>query len=102
MRWPDQPDADEALLLVLDDYHVISSQLVHSSLGFLLEHRPPGLQLALTSRSDPPLALARLRARGAADRAARRGTAVHTRGGGGAAGPGRGRAWRSAARCAAA
>ena len=59
-----QPDADEALLLVLDDYHVISSQLVHESLGFLLEHRPPGLQLALTSRSDPPLALARLRARG--------------------------------------
>ena len=58
-----QPDTDEALL-VLDDYHVISSQLVHESLGFLLEHRPPGLQLALTSRSDPPLALARLRARG--------------------------------------
>jgi LuxR family transcriptional regulator, maltose regulon positive regulatory protein len=60
----DQPDADEALLLVLDDYHVISSQVVHESLGFLLEHRPPGLHLALTSRSDPPLALARLRARG--------------------------------------
>ena len=60
----DQPDADEALLLVLDDYHVISSQPVHASLGFLLEHRPPGLQLALASRSDPPLALARLRARG--------------------------------------
>jgi LuxR family transcriptional regulator, maltose regulon positive regulatory protein len=59
-----QPDPDEALLLVLDDYHVIGSQLVHESLGFLLEHQPPGLQLALTSRSDPPLALARLRARG--------------------------------------
>ena len=59
-----QPDPDEALLLVLDDYHVISSQLVHSSLGFLLEHRPAGLHVALTSRSDPPLALARLRARG--------------------------------------
>ena len=59
-----QPDADEALLLVLDDYHVISSQLVHEALGFLLEHRPPGLHLALTSRSDPPLALARLRGRG--------------------------------------
>ena len=59
-----QPGADEALLLVLDDYHVISSQAVHESVGFLLEHRPPGLHLALTSRSDPPLALARLRAGG--------------------------------------
>ena len=59
-----QPDADEALLLVLDDYHMISSQLVHESLEFLVEHRPPGLHLALTSRSNPPLALARLRARG--------------------------------------
>ena len=58
-----QPDADEALL-ILDDYHVISSQRVHESLGFLLEHRPPGLHLTLASRSDPPLALARLRARG--------------------------------------
>ena len=59
-----QPDVAEVLLLVLDDYHVISSQPVHESLGFLLEHQPPGLRLALTSRSDPPLALARLRARG--------------------------------------
>ena len=59
-----RPDADQALLLVLDDYHVISSQLVHESVGFLLEHRPPGLVLALASRSDPPLGLARLRARG--------------------------------------
>ena len=59
-----QPDTGEAVLLVLDDYHVISSQRVHESLGFLLAHRPPRLQLGLTSRSDPPLALARLRARG--------------------------------------
>jgi ATP/maltotriose-dependent transcriptional regulator MalT len=55
---------DGALLLVLDDYHVISSPPVHESVRFLLEHRPPGLQLALASRSDPPLGLARLRARG--------------------------------------
>ena len=54
---------DQALL-VLDDYHLIDSETVHASLGFLLEHRPPGLHLVLASRSDPPLALARLRGRG--------------------------------------
>ena len=52
------------VLLVLDDYHLIDSQPVHASLRFLLEHRPPSLQVALSSRADPPLALARLRARG--------------------------------------
>jgi LuxR family maltose regulon positive regulatory protein len=56
-------DADQTLL-VLDDYHLIDSGAVHTSLGFLLEHRPPGLHLVLASRSDPPLALARLRGRG--------------------------------------
>jgi LuxR family maltose regulon positive regulatory protein len=50
--------------LVLDDYHAISARPVHTSLEFLLEHRPPGLDLVLASRSDPPLSLARLRARG--------------------------------------
>ena len=58
-----EPDAGQALL-VLDDYHLIDSEAVHESLGFLLEHRPPGLRLVLASRSDPPLALARLRGRG--------------------------------------
>ena len=51
-------------MLVFDDYHVIDSQPVHGSLRFLLEHRPTGLCVVLASRSDPPLALARLRARG--------------------------------------
>ena len=55
---------DGETLLVLDDYHVISSQQVHESLAFLLEHRPTGIGVVLASRSDPPLALARLRARG--------------------------------------
>jgi LuxR family maltose regulon positive regulatory protein len=58
-----EPDGGEAVL-VLDDYHLIEVQPVHSSLGFLLEHRPPDLRLLLASRADPPLALARLRARG--------------------------------------
>ncbi len=57
-----EPEA--ASLLVLDDYHLVGSPLVHESLGFLLEHRPAGLRLVLASRTDPPLALARLRVRG--------------------------------------
>ncbi|HEY3651738.1 MAG TPA: AAA family ATPase, partial [Streptosporangiaceae bacterium] len=55
--------ADQALL-VLDDYHVISARQVHESLAFLVEHRPAGICVVLASRSDPPLPLARLRARG--------------------------------------
>ena len=43
---------------------MISAEPVHSSLRFLLEQRPPGLRLILASRSDPPLSLARYRARG--------------------------------------
>ena len=54
-----QPDADGALL-VLDDYHVISSPLVHESLGFLLEHRPAGLPLACPQGYVPLGCLARL------------------------------------------
>ena len=59
----DQPGEDD-LLLVLDDYHLVSSEPVHTSVAFLLEHLPPGLHLVLASRADPPLPLARLRGRG--------------------------------------
>jgi LuxR family transcriptional regulator, maltose regulon positive regulatory protein len=56
-----QPDR---VLLVLDDYHLIQSRQVHAAVEFLLEHLPPGLQVVMACRADPPLALARLRARG--------------------------------------
>jgi len=59
----DQP-GDGEILLVLDDYHLIGSEPVHGSVAFLLEHRPPGLHLVLATRADPPLPLARLRAKG--------------------------------------
>jgi LuxR family maltose regulon positive regulatory protein len=52
------------LVLVLDDYHRIEAHGVHDSLTFLLEHLPPGLHVVISSRSDPPIPLARLRARG--------------------------------------
>jgi len=51
------------LSLVLDDYHQIGSTPVHQLLQFLLEHQPPSLQLVISTREDPPLPLARLRAR---------------------------------------
>ena len=58
------PSWREEVVLVLDDYHLIQAPAVHASLAFLLEHLPPGLRLVLASRADPPLPLARLRARG--------------------------------------
>jgi LuxR family maltose regulon positive regulatory protein len=60
----DLADAAEELVLVLDDYHLIQAPPVHESVGFLLEHLPPSLRLMVASRADPPLPLARLRARG--------------------------------------
>ncbi len=51
-------------VLVLDDYHAADEPGVHEVVAFLLDHLPPRVTLALTTRSDPPLPLARLRARG--------------------------------------
>jgi LuxR family transcriptional regulator, maltose regulon positive regulatory protein len=55
-------DADAAL--VLDDYHLIDSREIHEALTFLIEHLPPHFHLVIATRADPPLPLARLRARG--------------------------------------
>jgi LuxR family transcriptional regulator, maltose regulon positive regulatory protein len=52
------------VVLVLDDYHLVDAEAVHTSLAFLVEHLPPGLRLLLASRTNPPLPLARLRASG--------------------------------------
>src|SRR6516165_3633467 len=54
----------EEVLLVLDDYHLVDSGPVHESVAFLLENLPPGLAVVVSGRADPPLPLARLRARG--------------------------------------
>ncbi|HEY7340459.1 MAG TPA: LuxR C-terminal-related transcriptional regulator [Ktedonobacterales bacterium] len=51
--------------LVLDDYHSIHVEAVHSSVDFLLDHLPPRCHLVLAAREDPPLPLARRRAQGA-------------------------------------
>ena len=51
-------------VLVLDDYHTIRGEAVHDFLSELLRHWPQRLHLVLISRSNPPLPLANLRAKG--------------------------------------
>jgi LuxR family transcriptional regulator, maltose regulon positive regulatory protein len=55
---------DGAYVLVLDDYHLVGSAAVHEGVEFLLSYLPPALRVVIAGRSDPPLPLARLRARG--------------------------------------
>ena len=55
---------EEESALALDDFHLIDNPIIHTDLTFLLEHLPPHLHLVVLSRADPPLPLARLRARG--------------------------------------
>ncbi len=57
-------DAGVECVLVIEDYHLVSSAEVHEAIAFLLDHAPEGLELVLTTRVEPPLPLARLRARG--------------------------------------
>ena len=54
----------EQFLLILDDYHLLTAQAIHTTLTYLLEHLPPQLHLILATRADPPLPLSLLRARG--------------------------------------
>jgi LuxR family maltose regulon positive regulatory protein len=54
----------DRVVLVLDDYHAIDAQPIDDALAFVLDHLPPQLRLVITTREDPALPLARLRARG--------------------------------------
>ena len=51
-------------MLVLDDYHLAEGPDVQSGMAFLLDHLPPQVHLVISTRADPALPLARLRARG--------------------------------------
>ncbi len=52
------------LILVLDDYHLVTNPEIHTGLDFMIDHLPPNLHLVITTREDPPLSLSRLRVRG--------------------------------------
>jgi LuxR family maltose regulon positive regulatory protein len=51
-------------VLVLDDYHLITTSDIHRDVAFLLDHLPPQLHMIIATRADPPLPIAQLRARG--------------------------------------
>ena len=38
------------LVLVLDDYHLVTNATCHQTLGFFLDHLPPGVHVALATR----------------------------------------------------
>ena len=54
---------DQSLILVLDDYHLIEAREIHDALTFLIENQPPQLHLTIISRTNPPLPIAKLRAK---------------------------------------
>lgn len=51
------------LVLILDDYHLIVANPIHEAVAFLIEHLPANMRLVITTRTDPPLPIHRLRAR---------------------------------------
>ena len=54
---------EQQISIVLDDYHLIGSEPVHEAVSFLIEHMPQNVRLLVSSRTDPPLPLPKLRAR---------------------------------------
>lgn len=54
----------QEVAVILDDYHLLTADAIHALLRFLLDHLPTHLHLIIGTRVDPPLPLARLRARG--------------------------------------
>ncbi len=55
---------NEEVVLILDDYHLITAPPIHQSVTYLVDHLPHRFHLVMATRADPPLPLARLRARG--------------------------------------
>jgi LuxR family maltose regulon positive regulatory protein len=56
-------ELSDHIVFVLDDYHLIETPDIHEILTFLLDHLPPFPHFIVTGRGEPPLPLARYRAR---------------------------------------
>ncbi|MCA9874071.1 MAG: tetratricopeptide repeat protein, partial [Anaerolineales bacterium] len=60
----DLASLEDTAVLILDDYHVITNPVIHEAMEYFLDHQPRQIHLAITSRTDPPFSLARMRVRG--------------------------------------
>jgi LuxR family transcriptional regulator, maltose regulon positive regulatory protein len=60
----DLSECDSPLVLVLDDYYLVTAATCHQTLSVFLDYLPVGVHVMLATRVDPPLPLARMRARG--------------------------------------
>jgi LuxR family maltose regulon positive regulatory protein len=59
----DLEQAGQPLILAMDDYHLIDNQEIHATVSFLINHQPQHLHLLIISRTEPPLPIAKLRAK---------------------------------------
>jgi LuxR family transcriptional regulator, maltose regulon positive regulatory protein len=58
----DLVDIDDEVYLFLEDYHWVTNPEIHETLAFFLRHAPSHCHMVLTTRAEPPLPLASLRA----------------------------------------
>ena len=56
-------EISEPFVLVLDDYHVITDQPVHTAITYMMDHLLPVMRLVIATRTDPTLPLSRMRGR---------------------------------------
>ncbi len=52
------------IALILDDWHLVSSRVGDETMSAFVTHAPPAVQVVVSSRRDPGLPIARLRAHG--------------------------------------
>lgn len=58
----DLADVDDEIYLFLEDYHWITDGEIHQALAFFLKHAPSHCHVVMTTRTEPALPLASLRA----------------------------------------
>src|ERR1700739_5008290 len=59
----DLAEIEDDVYLFLEDYHWLGASRIHQTVAYFLKHAPSHCHVVLTTRTEPPLPLATLRAR---------------------------------------